>query len=435
MKKNKQPLIYLISCSVRSNCDEKEIVDNVKKITSETHLYEYIENISRGKKVSNSEGGLIASAFGALSWTKNLKYIRLNKYFVKSGGAVDFNSILRQIKKADGIIFSTPVYFGDRSSLLHDFVRICEEEKIDLSGKVVGFISVGAKRNGGQETTNIYAIHNFTELGALVVGNGPPTSQFGGTLVGGEKGTMENDYFGIMTSIGVGRKVAQVATIVKEGSSLAKNIKSKCIVDFWILEDEGSKVKKYLEPLIKNLSIKNKEAEFKLLDLTKYNFNRCFGCSICPYEKDESISYKCINKTDDMKKLHSRLLESDAIVVAGLSLENVSKKNTVYQRFIERTRYIRRDNFLLTNKLVAAFSLNELSANSLFNLRVLTSFIRHNTVFHKGFEEYIYQDKIVADRNKEVYDIFDSFVKYANILKLGQKKVDIGKQEYGEVSF
>ena len=435
MKKNKSPLIYLISCSVRSNCDEKEIVDNVKKITSETHLYKYIENISRGKKISNSEGGLIASAFGVLPWAKNLKYIRLNKYFLKSGKIINSKLIFKKIKKADGIIFSTPVYFGDRSSILHDFVRICEEEKIDLSGKVIGFISVGAKRNGGQETTNIYAIHNFTELGALVVGNGPPTSQFGGTLVGGEKGTMENDYFGIMTSMGVGRKVAQVASIVKEGSYLIRNKKSKCIVDFWILEDEGSKVKKYLESLIKNLSIKNKEAEFKLLDLTKYNFNRCFACSICPYEKNKSILYKCINKNDDMKKLHSRLLESDAIVIAGLSLENVSKKNTVYQRFVERTRYIRRNDFLLTNKLVAAISLNELSANSLFNLRVLTSFIRHNTVFHKGFEEFIYQGKILVNRNREVYDIFGSFVKYANILKLGKTKVDIGKQKYSEISF
>ena len=58
-------------------------------------------------------------------------------------------------------------------------------------------------------------MQSVTELGGLVVGNGPPTSQFGGTAVGGNIGTMENDYFGIMTSQGTGLRVAETAEILK----------------------------------------------------------------------------------------------------------------------------------------------------------------------------------------------------------------------------
>lgn len=432
MKKN--PLIYFISGSIRSISDQKEIVDNVKKIENETFLYEYIESIARAKKISNSEGGIIAAVFGAAKWSNNLKYARLNEYFLKNGKiSSEADKFLEEIQKADGFIFSTPVYFGDRSSLMHDFIRLCEEKKVDFSGKVCGFISVGAKRNGGQETTNIYAIHNFTELGALVVGNGPPTSQFGGTCVGGEMGTMDNDYFGIITSVGVGTKVAQVAKMIAAGREAKKH--KKAVIDIWILEDENSRIKNYAQEFAKKMAESDKDCEFKILDLTKHNFSRCFGCSICPFEKDDSVAYKCVNKSDDMKELHRRLVSSDGIIVAGLSLEDVSKKDTVYQRFIERTRYIRRDNFLLTNKLVMALSLNDLSANSLFNVRVLSSFIRHNTVFHKGFEEYIFGGKVVADRSEEFYGILKSFVYYSKVLKHGRENVNIGDQKYGEISF
>lgn len=426
----KDPLIYLIGGSLRNIADEDAVIKN---LSSDAELYEYIESMGRSRKISNSEGGLIAAAFGASKWSKNIKYLRLNKYFLKDGSVANIKESLENIKKADGLIFGIPVYFGDRSSLVHDFIRICEEEKIDFSEKVCGFVSVGAKRNGGQETTNIFAIHNFTELGALVVGNGPPTSQYGGTCVGGEIGTMENDYFGIMTSSGVGEKVAQAARLIKEGK---KENNKNIIIDFWILEDEKSKVYNYIDDLIKNISLKYNNIEFKLLDLTKHKFNRCFACSICPYNRDDISSYKCINKNDDMINLHNRLISSDAIIVAGLSLEDFSKKETVYQRFIERTRYIRRDNFLLTNKLIMALSLNELSANSLFNLRVLTSFIRHNTIFHKGFEEYIDSNgKIIADRGEELEKIINSFAKYAHILKNGRDIIDIGQQYYKEIGY
>ena len=414
MKTNNSPLIYLIGCSVRNRSNQQEIVEEVKELSTETLLYGYIEKLARANKISNSEGGLISSVFGVKQWTDNIHYISLNKYFLRDGTIENFESLSEKLIKADGIIFSNPVYFGDRSSLFHEFIKTCRKRKIDFSGKVCGFISVGAKRNGGQETTNIYALHSFTELNALVVGNGPPTSQFGGTLVGGNMGTMENDYFGIMTSIGVGKKTAELASLIKRGSLFEQE---KAIIDFWILEDENSQVEEYIKSIINQITSQNEDIEFKILNLTKYNFNRCFGCNICPNTNDKTVPYKCINKDDDMKKLHTRLLSSDAIVVCGLSLRDISKIKSVYQKFIERTRYIRRDHFKLTNRLVMAFSINEIGSNSLFNIRVLTSFIRHNVVFHKGFEEYIHNGNVIINREQEISDLFNSLIKYTKILK------------------
>jgi multimeric flavodoxin WrbA len=56
-----------------------------------------------------------------------------------------------------------------------------------LKDKVAGAISVGASRNGGQETT-ISAIHQFLLIqDAIVVGDGAPKAHYGGTGVGGAK--------------------------------------------------------------------------------------------------------------------------------------------------------------------------------------------------------------------------------------------------------
>src|SRR5690606_29013081 len=56
--------------------------------------------------------------------------------------------------------------------------------------------------------------------------------------------------------------------------------------------------------------------------------------------------------------------------------------NSVYQRFMERTRYLRRDDYLLGDKVVAPLVLSELDSNQNLHIRMLTSLIRHQTVLH-----------------------------------------------------
>ena len=80
---------------------------------------------------------------------------------------------LRKKFSADAILISGPVYFGDRGSLVHEFIEYIRSDKKlrdHCKGKVYAGITVGAKRNGGQETTSIYQI-DMSNLNMLVVGN------------------------------------------------------------------------------------------------------------------------------------------------------------------------------------------------------------------------------------------------------------------------
>ncbi len=424
----KKPLILIIGGSVRNRASEEITIDNVREIKHEAFLYEYIEQIGREKKISNSEGCAIAAVYGTLPFEVDLKYIHLNDYYVINGTRKNVKSLMEIIREADGLIFSLPVYFGDRPSLFDEFI---EDSKIEVDlfkGKVCAFLAVGAKRNGGQETTNVYGMYNIIQQGGLVVGNGPPTSQFGGTTVGGNVGTMENDYFGIMTSIGTGSKIAEVTKILVKGSDDSDS-SEKPVIKFFILQEKESTVRKTVEDLIKKLP--TELATYEILDMTTETFHRCFACNICP-NGDKGEDYKCINEKDDMIKVHKEIISADGIVLCGLFLNESAEIVSVYQRFIERSRYIRRDDFLLTNVVATTLSINEIGTQGLFELRALTSFVRHNTIFHQGLTFYLHKGEMI-DRNNE--SIFTSFIESTNIVHQGKKRVDISPTAYSAIGY
>ena len=130
------------------------------------------------------------------------------------------NKNLDQLKEklinADGLIVSGPVYFGDRGSLSQSFLELIQRDlelQDAVSGKLYAGIAVGAKRNGGQETTLIYQLFDFLSLGMLGVGNdSDTTAQYGGTGLAGDVGTMHADDYGLATSIGTGRRISTLAT-------------------------------------------------------------------------------------------------------------------------------------------------------------------------------------------------------------------------------
>ncbi len=90
------------------------------------------------------------------------------------------------------IIVSSPVYFGDRGSLVQSLFEFIESDPLlrqDMAGKIYGGLAVGAKRNGGQETTLIYQMLDMLDMGLLAVGNGhETTAQYGGTAKAGDVG-------------------------------------------------------------------------------------------------------------------------------------------------------------------------------------------------------------------------------------------------------
>lgn len=249
-----------------------------------------------------------------------------------------------EISWANGIIFATPVYFGDSSSYLFELIRELNKRRISLRGKVVGFCAVGAKRNGGQETTIEWNAWDVMGLGACVVNDGAPISQFGGVVVAGKHGTAKDDKEGMDVCKYLGKRVEETVKILLGG-----NLNEKTIIRKWDM---------------KKLS--------KGLD-------RCGACldgSSCPLPINED--YKCRNKTDNMGKIHSWLMEANGIIPSRLNM-----------RFVERTRYLRRDNYRLTYHVV-----------KITHPRFIHIFIKENSILcRKYFEQYV---SLIASGRKKL---------------------------------
>lgn len=336
--------------------------------------------------------------------------------------------LFNNVADSSGIILVSPVYFGDRSSVANKVIQLAGKHNL-FKNKFFGAAAVGAKRNGGQETTIIYCLLEALRHGAFVVGNGPPTSQYGGTTIGGHRGTAANDIWGLTTTYGVASRVAQLSQIYTKGCS--STLKGKTRILILVTMDNSTRtllktIKKYISKLRKQYST----VEFIIIDVLSYTIYRCLGCKSCPgrgpLTTAETLSTEnhagcIISKPDDgMPEIQKELIQADGVLVAGLNSRNAEDIIYRYQALIERSRYIRRDNFELTNKLFSSFTLSEVGAtvNPLHHVKTVTSYIRHNVAMCRPVE-------FIRNNNKtlvEGWDAFHSFIKSAEILKTGQKK-------------
>lgn len=120
----------------------------------------------------------------------------------------DMSELTEKVKDADGVIMSSPVYFGDMTGLAKTFIdRLRPLRNVHaFKYKVCGAIATGGFRNGGQETT-IHSIYDFFLIqGGIVVGDDRPTAHFGATGVGD---TCE-DEIAIETCHNLARRMADV---------------------------------------------------------------------------------------------------------------------------------------------------------------------------------------------------------------------------------
>lgn len=318
-----------------------------------------------------------------------------------------FSQLQERVSGADGIVLVSPVYFGDRSSVANKFLQLSGIHNF-LEDKVFGAVSVGAKRNGGQETTIIYGLYEALYQSALVVGNGPPTSQYGGTAVGGKRGSVEKDLWGIQTSFGTGTRVAHVSEIMETGSRGSLNRPLKVLV-LVTMDDNKHILQSFLEKYFDRARESLENVEFRIENILDSTIYRCIGCDTCPFDftlppgrqpTKENHPHCIIKHPDDvMEYIHNLMLDADGIIIAGLNVKQHRQLVYRYQVLIERTRYIRRDHFELTNKMMTAFTLNQVGAkiNPLHSLKTLTSYIRHNTIFHKPIEAFLFDGKILDD--------------------------------------
>lgn len=98
----------------------------------------------------------------------------------------DMHELTELIRDADGVIMSSPVYFGGMTGLAKTFIdRLRPLRNVHaFKYKVCGAISTGGFRNGGQETT-IHSIYDFFLIqGGIIVGDDRPTAHYGATGVG-----------------------------------------------------------------------------------------------------------------------------------------------------------------------------------------------------------------------------------------------------------
>lgn len=345
---------------------EGRVVEAAAAAESVEDLKEMVRDMSK-TSLSNSEVMALFGVYGALEEGADVRYINLAEHLPKNEADVgpELRSYVESIiRESDGLILSTPVYFGDRSSYLNTFFNVSRNlGERPLEDMSIGVLSVGAKRNGGQETTNIYTLYDSVSLGGIGVGNGPPTSQYGGTGWGGDLGSVAGDDFGLMTARGTGRRVAEVAGIVDGAKRERPTVLFVSTTERSDAEMDG--IRAELEVAV--------GVETRGLRLRDHRIDRCIGCKTCPNGDD--TGYRCIVQ-DDMEHVETELEAADAIVMMGASFG----PSNVYQAFMERTRYLRRDDFRLRNTPYTALACSD-HEGDIFPLRAMTSLIRHNTMY------------------------------------------------------
>jgi len=348
-------------------------------------VYENLQKLKGDKGLSNSEAALAAGLWGALQKGADVTHVGLSRYFPMNGRSRHLDELKSIILGCEAFLVSGPVYFGDRGSLVQAFIEFISSDttlRAHCVGKVYGGIAVGAKRNGGQETQLIYQLIDMCNLNMLAVGNSHETSsQYGGTMVAGDVGTAWSDNYGLDTSIGTGKRIAQIAMTRQRASS--HSLKDKVRVGVWVVQDSRDKrgLTRIREWLAQHGS---PQVEYKLIDMTDEEIYRCIACDLCPTHHAPPDEYACIIKSqkDLFVRRHAELVDVDAVLLAAYSPIDRSGVTAVYQQFMERTRYIRRASYALSDRLVAPLVISEVNANQNLHIRILTSLIRHHTIVH-----------------------------------------------------
>jgi len=123
------------------------------------------------------------------------------------------------LKKADGILIGSPVYFGAPSGQLKafwDMTRKLRKEKA-LINTVGGVITVGAAPHGGQETTGRAIMDMMLIQGMIIVGDGCSDSDAGHFGAMAQKPSDQNT-----------RAMERAVILAKRVVEVAKAIKNYC---------------------------------------------------------------------------------------------------------------------------------------------------------------------------------------------------------------
>ncbi len=397
----------------RSLIDQLRQIDKKEDLTayfareSQLHIENYLEagrkegkdfleiyaNLMKNRGdsgLSNSEVLLASALWAAHKEGADIEHLSLSEHFTATGQQRNPEILRAKLLEADGLMISSPVYFGDRSSpveSLIEFIASDSELKSAMRGSVYGGLSVGSKRNGGQETTLMYQMFDMVNLGLLGVGNdSDSTAQYGGTGQAGDVGTVHKDSYGIDTSMGTGRRIARVLKQIRSGYRL--HDKSKTL--FLILHDSDNIGAREVDRLVARFK---PDMHSTVVNLTGQRINRCIACDICPTHIGRDEEYRCAIKGDSLTDLHRKFLYHDLIVPVYVSLHRTTTGSN-YQSFIERTRYLRRADYIWNDIMVAPLVLEGPGGYRLIPMRMLTSFVRHQSIMAKPMIGYLQDGEI-----------------------------------------
>ncbi len=134
------------------------------------------------------------------------------------------------LREADGIIIGSPSYFGTFSAQLKIFIdrlRVLRHTDFQLCNKVIGTVAVAGRRHGGQEITNLDLVQAMMRHNTIIVNDGTAVCQLGATgwshTFDDPGSKVDDDAYGLETSVGVGRRVAEIAKVIK-ASGLQKAV-------------------------------------------------------------------------------------------------------------------------------------------------------------------------------------------------------------------
>lgn len=121
---------------------------------------------------------------------------------VKSTEEVDVNTF----PDFDGIIAGSPVYFGSMAAELKKVFDEAIVVRNKLANKVGAAFTTSGHRTGGKETTIMSILHAMLICGMVVVGDPLET--------GGHYGAAGSDDIGLNEGRALGKKVAEIATLM-----------------------------------------------------------------------------------------------------------------------------------------------------------------------------------------------------------------------------
>jgi hypothetical protein len=230
--------------------------------------------------------------------------------------------------------------------------------------------------------------------GAIIVGNGPPTSQYGGTGWAGDVGAILDDNFGFDSSLGTGKRVMEV---VKQAQLKQADQARLCVI-----ANPVSKTDTLINEIEEEFT-KSKLASTSLIQIRKYDISPCLACSICPKPNESNDEYGCIIE-DDMKDLDKKILSSDGLAFVIDDTPENKDFWRYFKVFIERMRHLRRDHFALADLPVIFFWKKDIKKNQLSWIKTATYLLRQNTficgpLFTRSYLDgnEIYQNFPVSD--------------------------------------